>query len=1583
MEDSVIHIVKRTDQWNERAMFNYLVPRGVFCVELTPDNKTKLKVGEGNKYYRQLPYIGNDIDISDYFTKEEVEKLVKDKSEETVIKYMDKQPYMRVIGPPLPSPSALPKSGNKEGDVRFVKLAKVQEGNAYTEYVWFEGRWEPISAALDIDLSKYATKEELAAVQKTATELARRLTLVEQAKHVHMNKGVLDLITAPFTTELASKLSGIEPNANRYVLPIATRHSLGGIIIGDGLLIDSNGRVTIDTSGIIIPPYDDTELRQRIGTLERSSHQHSNKTILDNTTASYTISEKEKLAGLQNYDDTEIREDISDLQSQAHTHSNKSILDQTTAPYTTEEQTKLAGLENYTLPVASANTLGGVKVGDGLSIDQDGILSADESIVYRAGAGISIETTSGGDPSIYDTTHPYYSDTQTSAILDCPGRRRTYTRTTTNPAYVVISRVKNTSGSPYYWYTVYVISKNINDTLCNFLDSDHFSGRSSTADAVSVTIDGTTWYGNGYMISLGDINPVGDVNEVVPYFESEETSATDTVAAILDYIYSDDTSKYIVNTGVLDVTKNASGNLVVSKESGDTTITLPQEYTLPIASANDLGGVIIGDGISIDENGVISASGGEYIAGDGISIVNGGQIVTDLSGANWGNYADMYDGQRSPTYDSKTFKLRYLHIEPGTQFKIKLTPADPNDTIYWYLYGYENDAATTGGLHFGQSSDPNDWDTDCDYVYTMPAGKSSLDITVRINNTQYGYGDAVTLSKFDEMQYITGTGPTTKTINVTPATTQAIGGVIIGTGLSIDQDGVLSADGSSGKEYDAGDGIRIDQGSGGGGDGFITTDPSYIDDTNVCMTVGSRTFRKLTTDPAYGFAYTNQNDSWNGPLFISTIEAGVQHQCSGFSDIMSWFSFDYMDKTWYVSPPSYWDTATCSTTLPDIDFTGYNVNSQSDVETVFKAKLDEIYANPPLVNDTINVIPATTQTIGGVIIGNGINVDQNGVISVDTPTEYVAGDGISFEELHSDYDSSSPYYFTGTTMCTINGREYWRPDSSAGHPCYAWISRSTDGNVGPIVVSKNQDDVTVYWTGSTQQWLSTVTYNGETWYVSKNAWWYDGNVTSTDIYWPFESGGSEDVTTAVLQVLSQMHPDQSTGTMITNTGVLDVTKDNNGDLVVSKTTGDATLQLDHYTLPTASDTTLGGIKVGSNLSIDANGVLSATGGGSGGGGGNLVNGVATTVSSKNVDTDMHTDVQWDQGSIAQNGDLARNDRIRTHDYFPITIPSDGKITFIAHDTNDVGLTWNIMLYTADQQLLLDSPWTPYGSELNLLEYIDTGKLARYVLCYPDNDPIEPSNLKDAVLRMTNTAVDVNYSSGLIVNQDNELEVSPATTTDIGGVKVGSGLSITSDGTLTANAGIEYVAGDGISIEQGSTESTDITDLQWEQGSINPVNGEPDDFTMTVIRSPMIEVGLTNMLNVSAQDTSDNDMRWEAAFYDSNSEFISMTSTWQTLSDEVIRPDNAKYVIILLRKDAETEIDENALKACEISWPIEIGKYVITNTGVTHIGLDENGSIIGVENGSTNTILEFSQDLDVTNGVVSIPDYHRLILNVEN
>lgn len=47
-----------------------------------------------------------------------------------------------------------------------------------------------------------------------------------------------------------------------------------------------------------------------------------------------------------------------------------------TNDYTTEEKNKLAGLNNYTLPAAKSDTLGGIKVGAGLSVTDDGILSA-------------------------------------------------------------------------------------------------------------------------------------------------------------------------------------------------------------------------------------------------------------------------------------------------------------------------------------------------------------------------------------------------------------------------------------------------------------------------------------------------------------------------------------------------------------------------------------------------------------------------------------------------------------------------------------------------------------------------------------------------------------------------------------------------------------------------------------------------------------------------------------------------------------------------------------------------------------------------------------------------------------------------------------------------------------------------------------------------------------------------------------------------------------------------------------------------------------------------------------------------------
>lgn len=65
-----------------------------------------------------------------------------------------------------------------------------------------------------------------------------------------------------------------------------------------------------------------------------------------------------------------------------HTHSNKTTLDNTTASYTTAEQAKLSGIannaNNYTLPVAST-AIGGVKSGTDITIDTSGNVSINDN----------------------------------------------------------------------------------------------------------------------------------------------------------------------------------------------------------------------------------------------------------------------------------------------------------------------------------------------------------------------------------------------------------------------------------------------------------------------------------------------------------------------------------------------------------------------------------------------------------------------------------------------------------------------------------------------------------------------------------------------------------------------------------------------------------------------------------------------------------------------------------------------------------------------------------------------------------------------------------------------------------------------------------------------------------------------------------------------------------------------------------------------------------------------------------------------------------------------------------------------------
>lgn len=107
----------------------------------------------------------------------------------------------------------------------------------------------------------------------------------------------------------------------QYVLPIATAADLGGIRIGTGLNIDASGVVSVDVG---ITDYND----------------------------------------LENLPDLTVYTKTEDLSVVATSGSYNDLLDKPTIP------------SEYELPTASSSTLGGIKVGTGLSISSAGVLSA-------------------------------------------------------------------------------------------------------------------------------------------------------------------------------------------------------------------------------------------------------------------------------------------------------------------------------------------------------------------------------------------------------------------------------------------------------------------------------------------------------------------------------------------------------------------------------------------------------------------------------------------------------------------------------------------------------------------------------------------------------------------------------------------------------------------------------------------------------------------------------------------------------------------------------------------------------------------------------------------------------------------------------------------------------------------------------------------------------------------------------------------------------------------------------------------------------------------------------------------------------
>lgn len=202
------HVIRTSAQWDSSSDQYQVIPRGVLCIELTSNGKTKIKIGEGNKFYSQLPYICDMGDLSDYYTKEEVDLIIEN------LEFMSIKSTEE-----YESRNQLPKTGNKLGDVRFVK----NPNNQYDDpllYVWNGSKWVFSGGSIiDIDLSEYCKK----------SEILPRLQQLEALSHTHRNKAILDSTSAVYTTEKDEKLASLK-NYDVFVPATEEEDGVDGLV---------------------------------------------------------------------------------------------------------------------------------------------------------------------------------------------------------------------------------------------------------------------------------------------------------------------------------------------------------------------------------------------------------------------------------------------------------------------------------------------------------------------------------------------------------------------------------------------------------------------------------------------------------------------------------------------------------------------------------------------------------------------------------------------------------------------------------------------------------------------------------------------------------------------------------------------------------------------------------------------------------------------------------------------------------------------------------------------------------------------------------------------------------------------------------------------------------------------------------------------------------------------------------------------------------------------------------------------------------------------------------------------------------
>lgn len=745
--DDLTHIVRTTEQWETTADKYEIIPEGVLCVEFTPSDRTNIKIGNGHKTFRELPYVAGNIDLSLYYTREETDNRI--------LSILNEQKVFRIKGYKK-SFNELPANGT-EGDVWFVESTSPSEFNIYEKYIWTaNNKWEFIgNSNIDIDLSQYAKKED---VENKFNDINLKLQeWVDTEKvHTHLNKEILDKTDAIFDKVKDDKLSSLTN-------------------------------------------YDDKEIRSKITDLEKTAHTHQNKDILDKTTAPFTI-EYERLmpfireyVGASRFEDGEmglVPPALAGEQDYILTGAGKWV------PNT--------GGGVYELPIATKTELGGIKIGEGLEISDDGTLTvvgggSGGGLEYLEGDGIKI---TGGD--LVRLNPIMVSDTVPSGQVIYTGQYAT------RYGYLAFDGVDSQTYSSHAW---------TDDT--NPLDGTTEACYIGYMFNKSVTIEKfvISFYSDRQYVGVIQVHQDGVWTTVVNNIPVSANPRYSKLELDLNSLITCDGFRFCVISGNGEYfSKSIYGGNVCEFEAYGY-LSNQRIINVKPATETEIGGVIIGDGLNIDENGILSVSGEisneTYRAGLGINIEEKpipGDIELDILNneyAGWDNFTYLWTGgaeyeetnyvlhtTRDRIADEEGNWLTHFKIPDGVEnIKVEAVAKDGTPLKFW-IDNHDSETLYRWSL-LGRWYDSGETVIYPDeYVPSLlKYNYISIGLCFDTNNTRTISVDDIDYVK---LYFIEGDPENPKGIgkyiNSDIASEYQLGGVIIGKGINVTEDGVISVD---------------------------------------------------------------------------------------------------------------------------------------------------------------------------------------------------------------------------------------------------------------------------------------------------------------------------------------------------------------------------------------------------------------------------------------------------------------------------------------------------------------------------------------------------------------------------------------------------------------------------------------------------------------------------------------------------------------------------------------------------------------------------------------------------------------------